>query len=84
MEKEIIKVIKFEPKEIEIEVDKLTDTQREYVRRIEKYKKENGESPTIRTIAKLVGVVSSGTVFNMLEALRVKGYDYKETYADYD
>lgn len=80
---EKIKVIKFIPEEIEIEVDKLTDAQRKYVEVIENYKKIYGKNPSMRKIAKLIGVSSVGSVYTVIENLRVKGYDYTETYVDF-
>ena len=56
----------------------MTFTQKLYIETIEKYKKENNEIPTIRTIACLVGVNQPSTVFYMLKKLKEKGYNYKE------
>lgn len=56
----------------------MTFTQKLYIEAIEKYKKEYYEIPTIRTIARLVGVNQPSTVFYMLKKLKEKGYDYKE------
>lgn len=56
----------------------MTFTQKLYIETIEKYKEENNKIPSIRTIAKLVGVNQPSTVFYMLKKLKEKGYDYKE------
>ena len=56
----------------------MTFTQKLYIETIEKYKKENNEIPTIRTIAHLVGVNQPSTVFYMIKKLKEKGYNYKE------
>ena len=54
-------------------------TQTLYIKAIEKYKKENyGEIPTMRKIAKLVGVNCPSSVHSMLKRLKEKGYDYKD------
>lgn len=58
-------------------------TQKIYIDIIEKYKKENyGEIPSIRKLAKMVGVNSSSTVWKMLRKLKEKGYNYKENTND--
>jgi len=56
----------------------MTFTQKIYMDTIEKYKEENNKVPTIRMIAKLVGVNRPSTVFYMVNKLKEKGYNYKE------
>ncbi len=56
----------------------MTFTQKIYMDTIEKYKEENHKVPTIRMIAKLVGVNRPSTVFYMVNKLKEKGYNYKE------
>lgn len=59
--------------------EKYSFVQQIYIDAIEKYKSENyGELPTVRKLAELVGVSSSGTVGGMLNRLKKKGYKMKE------
>ena len=73
-----IKVVKLVPTIIEIDVNDLTDVQRDYVEVIEKYKMQNCKCPTIREICDIAGINSTGTAGAMVGKLKLKGYDYKE------
>ena len=53
-------------------------TQEIYFSAIEKYKKIYSKVPSIREIARLVGVSSPGTVYGVLKRMKAKGYDYKK------
>lgn len=80
-----IKVIKFVPKAVEIEVSDLTDRQFEYINKIEKFKKENLKVPTIREIGVLLDNITVGAVYPTLETLKDKGYYYNEvSYKDWE
>lgn len=82
---EKIKVIKFVPKEIEIEVKELTDIQREYIKAVEDYKRENFAYPSIRTLVNILGRSTPSSVYLTLNRLEDKGYYYREMeYKDYD
>jgi repressor LexA len=52
----------------------LTEKQRQVLRAIEQFREERGFPPTVREIARMVGLRSSSTVANHLRALARKGY----------
>lgn len=73
-----IKVYDFTPTKIELEVKELTQAQKKYIERIEKYKRTTRKIPTIRVICKIVGVSSPATGYAMMQRLKEKGYDFKK------
>lgn len=55
----------------------MTNKQEKLFQAIKKYIDENGYSPTVRELCKMVGVSSPATVQGMLKRLKAKGYiDY--------
>ena len=75
---EKISVCNFKLEEINIEVKELTERQKEYVKVIEDYKKENYKVPSVRTIGQLLGVKDGNetSAYTTLMFLKKKGYDY--------
>lgn len=55
----------------------MTNKQEKLFQAIKKYIDENGYSPTVRELCKMVGVSSPATVHGTLKRLKAKGYiDY--------
>lgn len=55
----------------------MTNKQEKLFQAIKKYIDENGYSPTVRELCKMVGASSPATVQGMLKRLKAKGYiDY--------
>lgn len=72
-----IQVCRLEVKQEYIDVEKLTDKQLEYIKIIEDYKSTYKVIPSFRQICKLMNYNSPGTIYNMMNKLYKKGYDYR-------
>lgn len=57
-----------------MEREALTDKQKEVLKTIKRYIKENRISPTIRELCKILDIKSTATIQQHLERLKDKGY----------
>lgn len=74
-----IQVVRMEIKKDYIEINNITDKQLNYINAIEEYKATHKEIPSLRKICKLLECrENASTVFDMMNRLYKKGYDYRK------
>lgn len=62
----------------EVEFEDLTEKEVKLIKRIEVYKYKKGKVPTLRTICKMSDYKGVASAHDLMNKLKLKGYDYRK------